>query len=69
VHDEDDLQPSRPAIFGAAVVIGDKADVARERVRNPHMAAFDIHDRINYAARETRLEASIRRPQTISLEL
>jgi len=41
--------------IGAAVIIADKADVARERVRNPVMAAFDIHDRINYAARNTKL--------------
>jgi len=39
----------------AAVVIADKADVHRSRVRNPNMAAFDIHDRINYAAQQANL--------------
>lgn len=66
-HDEEgDVEPTSD--IGAAVVIGDKADVARERVRNPHMAAFDIHDRINYAARDTTLEVSPE-TKTISLEL
>ncbi|MGD9496731.1 MAG: HD domain-containing protein [Armatimonadota bacterium] len=54
-HDED--MPDEPTSdIGAAVTIADKADVARERVRNPIMAAFDIHDRINYAARDTKLD-------------
>lgn len=53
-HDEaDDGEPTTD--IGAALIIADKADVARERVRNPVMAAFDIHDRINYAARKTDL--------------
>ena len=34
----------------AAVIIADKSDVHRSRVQNPDMAAFDIHDRVNYAA-------------------
>jgi uncharacterized protein len=66
-HDE--LGATEPTSeLGAAVLIADKADVARERVRNPHMAAFDIHDRINYAARETKLEISPE-TKTISLNL
>ncbi len=66
-HDEQEhIEPTSDP--GAAVVIGDKADVASERVRNPHMAAFDIHDRINYAAQDTRLEVSPE-TKTISLEL
>lgn len=66
-HDEE-LGLEATSDLGAAVVIGDKADVARERVRNPHMAAFDIHDRINYAARDTKLEVSAE-TKTISLDL
>ncbi|MER3501427.1 MAG: hypothetical protein IMHGJWDQ_001425 [Candidatus Fervidibacter sp.] len=52
----------------AAVVIADKADVHRSRVRNPNMAAFDIHDRINYAAQHAQLFVN---PQerTITLDL
>jgi metal-dependent HD superfamily phosphatase/phosphodiesterase len=36
--------------ISAAVIIADKADVHRSRVQNPDMAAFDIHDRVNYAS-------------------
>ncbi|MFP4250031.1 MAG: HD domain-containing protein [Armatimonadota bacterium] len=60
--------PEPTSELGAAVLIGDKADVARERVRNPQMAAFDIHDRINYAAQDTKLEISPD-TKTISLDL
>jgi metal-dependent HD superfamily phosphatase/phosphodiesterase len=35
---------------GAAVMLADKSDVRRDRVRNPSNITFDIHDRVNYAA-------------------
>jgi len=66
-HDEE--ENAEPASdLGAALLISDKSDVARERVRNPQMAAWDIHDRINYAARDTKLEVSAE-TKTISLNL
>lgn len=34
----------------AAVILADKSDVHRSRVRNPDMHAFDVHDRVNYSA-------------------
>ncbi len=56
IGSHDEAEAGEPTTdIGAAVIIADKADVARERVRNPVMAAFDIHDRINYAARNTQL--------------
>lgn len=39
----------------AALLIADKADVHCSRVRSPSMVKFDIHDRVNYAATESRL--------------
>jgi len=33
----------------AAVILADKTDVHRSRVRNKDVATFDIHDRVNYA--------------------
>jgi metal-dependent HD superfamily phosphatase/phosphodiesterase len=47
-HEEQDGIPVSPV--AAAVVLADKADVHRSRVQNPDMEAFDIHDRVNYAA-------------------
>lgn len=47
-HDESSAAPVSP--MAAAVIIGDKADVRRSRVRqllpDPH---FDMHDRVNYS--------------------
>jgi HD superfamily phosphodiesterase len=33
----------------AALILADKSDVRRSRVRNRDMATFDIHDRVNYS--------------------
>jgi metal-dependent HD superfamily phosphatase/phosphodiesterase len=37
----------------AAVIIADKSDVHRTRVRNPDPASFDIHDRVNDASQHS----------------
>ncbi|MGB9741758.1 MAG: HD domain-containing protein [candidate division WOR-3 bacterium] len=37
----------------AALILADKADVHRSRVRNPELIKFDIHDRVNYAVRRS----------------
>lgn len=39
----------------AALILADKSDVHRSRVRNRDFATFDIHDRVNYAVEESRL--------------
>ncbi|RME68051.1 MAG: HD domain-containing protein [Nitrospirae bacterium] len=44
-----------PDEVSAAVVIADKADVHRSRVRNPENVSEDIHDRVNYAATQSSL--------------
>jgi len=40
----------------AALIIADKADVHRSRVRNENFIFFDIHDRVNFAATESALD-------------
>ncbi|HEX9494627.1 MAG TPA: HD domain-containing protein [Candidatus Limnocylindria bacterium] len=52
----------------AAVIIADKSDVHRSRVRNPKTTTFDIHDRVNYAATSSEIKVS-RREKLITLEL
>ena len=42
--------------ISAAVIIADKTDVRRNRVRNKDKAMFDIHDRVNYAVTESKLK-------------
>ncbi len=40
----------------AALILADKSDVHRTRVRNPDFHNFDVHDRVNYAATRSFLE-------------
>lgn len=39
----------------AALILADKSDVRRSRVRNADIATFDIHDRVNYSVKESQL--------------
>jgi len=50
-HHENDGDPVSPV--AAAVILADKSDVHRTRVRNPDMIKFDIHDRVNYAVEKS----------------
>lgn len=52
----------------AAMLIADKSDVHRSRVRNPSMVTEDIHDRVNYAATESELSI-LHEERLIRLEL
>lgn len=52
-HDESTAQPVDP--ISAALIIADKADVRRSRVRNHDFLTFDIHDRVNYAVEKSEL--------------
>ena len=45
-HDERTGCATEP--ISAALIIADKTDVRRNRVRNPEKTDFDIHDRVNY---------------------
>ena len=46
-HDESTAFPVNAV--AAALILADKTDVRRTRVRNRDKATFDIHDRVNYA--------------------
>ena len=37
----------------AALILGDKTDVRRSRVRNRDISTFDIHDRVNYSVKDS----------------
>ena len=50
-HDESVGNPINPV--SAAIILGDKTDVRRSRVRNTDFATFDIHDRVNYAVEKS----------------
>ncbi len=55
-HDEATAQPLDP--ISAALIIADKTDVRRSRVRNDDLLTFDIHDRVNYAVEHADLTFS-----------
>lgn len=52
-HEEEETPPLHPVC--AAVIIGDKADVHRSRVRSYYPDIHDIHDDVNYACVESAL--------------
>ena len=53
-HDEGTGVPVNP--IAAALILADKSDVRRSRVRNPEVSQFDIHDRVNYSVRKSVLK-------------
>ena len=40
----------------AALILGDKTDVRRSRVRNQELTNFDIHDRVNYSVEKSSIK-------------
>ena len=55
-HDESTAAPINAV--AAALILADKSDVRRSRVRNTEIATFDIHDRVNYAVVKSDLHFS-----------
>ena len=53
-HDEGTGQPVNAV--AAALILADKSDVRRSRVRNQDLGSFDIHDRVNYSVKRSRLK-------------
>jgi len=58
-HDEGTGVPVNP--IAAALILADKADVRRSRVRNQSEDKFDIHDRVNYSVQKSWLEINAER--------
>ena len=53
-HDEGTGVPVNAV--AAAMILADKADVRRSRVRNQDISTFDIHDRVNYSVKKSSLK-------------
>lgn len=62
-HDEGTGVPVNPV--AAALILADKADVRRSRVRNKETIAFDIHDRVNYSVVSSELKINDDRTQVV----
>jgi len=65
-HDEHTAFPVNA--IAAALILADKTDVRRSRVRNKDSATFDIHDRVNYAVEQSQVLLDIEE-RTITLSL
>ena len=67
-HDESTAFPVNA--IAAAVILADKSDVRRSRVRNKDMATFDIHDRVNYSVERSEVLLDVPgRTVTLSLSI
>jgi hypothetical protein len=55
-HEEEVGEPVNE--IAAALILADKSDVHRTRVRNRDVASFDIHDRVNYAVIKSFLDVN-----------
>ncbi len=53
-HDEGTGLPVNDV--AAALILADKSDVRRSRVRNQDMSGFDMHDRVNYSVTKSELK-------------
>ena len=65
-HDEETSFPVNAV--AAALILSDKSDVRRSRVRNQDHDTFDIHDRVNYAATHSSLNVAVEE-RTITLDI
>ncbi len=65
-HDDSTAFPVNAV--AAALILADKTDVRRSRVRNKDTIKFDIHDRVNYAVEQADL-ALDKQDKTITLSL
>jgi len=65
-HDESTAVPVNAV--AAALILADKSDVRRSRVRNRDTATFDIHDRVNYSVESSNLVIDVENKYSI-LEL
>ena len=65
-HDEGTGVPVNTV--AAAMILADKSDVRRSRVRNMDISKFDIHDRVNYSVIESSLTINDKKT-SVTLEL
>ena len=65
-HDEHDGYPVNSVT--AALILADKTDVRRSRVRKTDHMDTDIHDRVNYAVKENKIDIN-KEDRTLTLSL
>ena len=56
IGNHDEATGTAVSAISAALILADKSDVHRDRVINPNISTFDIHDRVNYAVTDAELK-------------
>ncbi|MDK2798493.1 MAG: uncharacterized protein PWP27_73 [Clostridiales bacterium] len=56
IGNHDESTGSAVNTISSALILADKTDVRRSRVRNSDFATFDIHDRVNYAVESSEIK-------------
>ena len=59
IGNHDEATGTAVSAISAALILADKSDVHRSRVRNGNQSRFDIHDRVNYAVENADLEVDL----------
>lgn len=59
IGNHDEGSGTAVSAISAALILADKSDVHRSRVRNENMSRFDIHDRVNYAVEEAKIQVDV----------
>jgi metal-dependent HD superfamily phosphatase/phosphodiesterase len=68
IANHEETEGTAVSTVSAAVILADKSDVHRSRVRKQVTVAHDIHDRVNYAVEQSFLRVDPE-ARTVSLEL
>ena len=68
IGNHDELSGEPVSNVSAAVILADKSDVRRSRVRNTDKNSFDIHDRVNYAVINSHLDVNPKN-RTVRLDI
>ncbi len=68
IGNHDEGTGSAVSTISSALILADKTDVRRTRVRNSDFATFDIHDRVNYAVESSQLYVD-REKKSVLLDL
>lgn len=71
-HDESSANPNNAIVspIAAALIIADKSDVRRSRVRKQNLSEFDNHDKVNYSAISSKLTVDAEHKKiTLEIEL
>mgnify|MGYP000039120339 CR=1 FL=1 len=54
IGNHDEATGTAVSDISAALILADKSDVHRDRVRNQNMSTFDKHDKVNYAVTDSK---------------